>query len=69
MRIKFIKDTKDIRPNRYKTILKGHVDDVTDELGNKYIKAKAAKLVKPEVVPVVTEENLEEVLEKENEKK
>lgn len=37
MRVKFIKDTKDARPNRTGTFFKGQVRTVSDEYGKKYI--------------------------------
>lgn len=49
MEIEIIKDTEDIRENRSKTLVKGTKMVVTKELGDKYIKAKTAKIVEPKI--------------------
>ena len=53
MDIKITKDTEDIREGRNKTLKKGTVITVTKELGNRYISAKKAKELEPDIVPVV----------------
>lgn len=45
MKIEFIKDQQDIRPNRSKIITKGKVLSVTSELGHQYIEMGVAKRV------------------------
>lgn len=53
MEIIITKDTKDIRPGRNKTLKKGTKLTVTKDLGEKYIKAKKAKLIEPDVRPII----------------
>lgn len=54
MKIEFLKDQQDIRPNRPKIILKGTILTVTSELGSKYIEMGVAKRID---IPTQTEIN------------
>lgn len=45
MKIRITKETKDLRPNRSKIILKGKEMVVDDWLGKEYLKAGVAELV------------------------
>ena len=49
MDIEIIKPIVDLRPGRTKLLRKGLILTVTKELGEKYLKKKAAKIVVPEV--------------------
>ena len=75
MRIRIIKETQDIRPNRPKTLPKGMEFDCEAELGNEYIKRglaeKCAVPVNGIIIldPSKAEESISQILENEKGKK
>ena len=75
MKIRFKKDTKDRRPNRNKVIPKGKELVVDDWLGEEYLKAGEAELVKGARQGVIitkpdeVEDSINKLVEKEKKSK
>lgn len=59
--IEIIKETEDLREGRSKILKKGTSFTCTDELAEKYLKKKLAKIYEPDIKPVDNLKTVEEV--------